>query len=345
MRQVGKYALLCLIVSLTLVVSACTQKPVAIRNYGEKFYGFDAPGMSVGGSAEDLASISPSSGGSSTESGSKKYVTSTVKKGDTLSEIAEHFDVPMAQIVKLNSLNKPYTLEVGQVIKIGKARYHLVARGDTLKDVAKDYDVSMQELASANKISRPDKIRVGQKLYMPGASKNTKAQTDVASVKTVNKKSAKSNIDKSSSKKRNLARKKSQESEEGTAYRLAGAPKFSWPVRGKIVNGFGAKNGGLYNDGINIAAPEGAPVRASAGGEVVYVGDELEAYGNLIIIKHENGWLTAYAHNKDVAVRRGQKIKAGEQIATVGRSGKVASPQLHFAVRKGREAVNPGNYL
>lgn len=120
---------------------------------------------------------------------------------------------------------------------------------------------------------------------------------------------------------------------------------FTWPVHGEIVSKFGPKSAGLFNDGINIKAKSGQNVVASEDGIIAYVGNELKGYGNLVIIKHAGGWISAYAHLKDFAVNRGQKIYQGQKIGSVGDSGKVKYPQLYFGLRKGRDAVNPEIHL
>jgi len=121
--------------------------------------------------------------------------------------------------------------------------------------------------------------------------------------------------------------------------------KFLWPVKGKIVLGFGPKAGGLHNDGINIAADRGTPVRAAENGVVVYIGNQLRGFGNLLLIKHSGGWMTAYAHADTLLVRRGQTVRRGEAVARVGSTGSVTQPQLHFEVRKGTRAVDPTRLL
>jgi len=119
------------------------------------------------------------------------------------------------------------------------------------------------------------------------------------------------------------------------------APEFRWPARGRIIEGF--KAGG--NDGINIAVPEGTSVRASESGVVAYAGDELKGYGNLVLIRHPNGFVTAYANNGELDVKRGDTVKRGQIIAKSGQTGNVNSPQLHFELRKGSTPVDPTNYL
>ncbi len=116
-------------------------------------------------------------------------------------------------------------------------------------------------------------------------------------------------------------------------------------MRGKILSHFGAKSGGLFNDGINIGASRGTMVRAAENGVVAYAGNEVKGMGNLVIIQHSGGWMTVYAHMDSLAVRRGVRVKVGQKIGTVGATGKVTQPQLHFEIRKGTKAYNPSSYL
>ena len=120
------------------------------------------------------------------------------------------------------------------------------------------------------------------------------------------------------------------------------AGDFRWPARGRVIAGFGA-NGG--NEGINIAVPEGTPVKATEAGTVTYAGSEVKGYGNLVLIRHDNGYVSAYAHNGALSVKRGEKVKRGQVIATSGQTGNVTSPQLHFEIRKGATPVDPMKHL
>jgi murein DD-endopeptidase MepM/ murein hydrolase activator NlpD len=120
---------------------------------------------------------------------------------------------------------------------------------------------------------------------------------------------------------------------------------FLWPVRGHVLEDYGAGPDGTHNDGINIAAPRGAPVQATDAGVVAYAGNELRGYGNLILIKHPNGWISAYAHCDLILVRTGQKVARGQVIARVGSTGNVSAPQLHFELRRGKHPVDPRDYL
>lgn len=124
-----------------------------------------------------------------------------------------------------------------------------------------------------------------------------------------------------------------------------GARTFLWPVHGRIIASYGNGPGGTHNDGINIAAPAGTPVLAADAGTVAYAGNELRGYGNLLLVKHANGWMTAYAHNQVLLVKRGERVRRGQPIARVGATGAVGEPQLHFEIRHGTRALDPGDYL
>jgi murein DD-endopeptidase MepM/ murein hydrolase activator NlpD len=130
-----------------------------------------------------------------------------------------------------------------------------------------------------------------------------------------------------------------------TAPVTTGNGQFGWPVQGQVVSKFGATADGLRNDGINISAPAGAPVVAAADGVVAYAGNELRGFGNMILIRHADGWVTAYAHNQSLSVKKGDTVKRGQTIARVGQTGNVTSPQLHFEIRKGTAAQDPMKYL
>jgi murein DD-endopeptidase MepM/ murein hydrolase activator NlpD len=121
--------------------------------------------------------------------------------------------------------------------------------------------------------------------------------------------------------------------------------RFLWPVKGKLISGFGPKPDGLHNDGLNIAAPKGTAVVAADNGVVAYAGNELRGFGNLLLLKHSDGWITAYAHLDKVEVERGATVKRGQVIARVGQTGGVSSPQLHFELRKGSQAVDPSDQM
>jgi murein DD-endopeptidase MepM/ murein hydrolase activator NlpD len=127
--------------------------------------------------------------------------------------------------------------------------------------------------------------------------------------------------------------------------RANAAPTFHWPVRGRILSAYGRKPNGQQNDGINVSVPEGTPIRASEDGVVAYAGNELKGFGNLILVRHADNWVTAYAHLGTIDVKKDQKVKRGETIARAGQTGGVTSPQLHFEIRKGSNPVDPEKHL
>jgi murein DD-endopeptidase MepM/ murein hydrolase activator NlpD len=122
-------------------------------------------------------------------------------------------------------------------------------------------------------------------------------------------------------------------------------PSFRWPVRGRVIAGFGPKPNGLQNDGIDVAVPNGTPVKAAEDGTVAYAGNELKGYGNLVLIRHSNGYVTAYAHASEILVKRGDTVKRGQVIAHSGSTGNVNAPELHFEIRKGATPVDPAQFL
>lgn len=124
-----------------------------------------------------------------------------------------------------------------------------------------------------------------------------------------------------------------------------GSALFRWPVRGRIISDFGAKPGGGRNEGVNLAVPEGTPVKAAGDGTVIYSGNELKGYGNLVLIRHDEGWVSAYAHNSVLNVKRGDAIRRGDTVALAGATGSVNQPQVHFELRQGNKPVDPLKYL
>lgn len=121
--------------------------------------------------------------------------------------------------------------------------------------------------------------------------------------------------------------------------------RFRWPAKGRIISDYGSKPGGSRNDGINLALPEGADIKAAEDGTVIYSGNELKGYGNLVLVRHDDGWVSAYAHASELLVKRGDQVRRGQTIAKVGATGSVTQPQLHFELRRGNKAVDPMKYL
>ena len=242
-----------------------------------------------------------------------------------------------------------------------------VAPGDTLFSLSRRYSVPVNDLAVMNNIVAPFTLSVGQKLKVPNLSSapvravtsNIATAAPVATTATMpdNKTptsvtgrtqgSATSDTTKKSEHKIAMPRQKisSDPSKKLPTIAARSSSKFSWPVRGKILSHYGAKSGGLFNDGINIGASRGTAVKASENGVVAYAGNEVKGMGNLVIIQHSGGWMTVYAHMDSMSVRRGARVSVGQKIGTVGATGKVDRPQLHFEIRKGTKAYNPASYL
>lgn len=269
----------------------------------------------------------------------------TVSKGDTLYSISRRYNVPIRDLIEANGLTPPYTLAIGRVLRMPGARYHTVAKGDTLYSISKKYDVDLRSLSRVNKLSEPYTLSIGQKLVLPGNLSNAEtASYQAAAPKTTPsrwswKKST------STSAKTSTAKKKTTTTKKTTPVSKYRKTKFLWPVKGTVISNFGTIGKGRTNDGINIKAPLGTNVKAADKGVVAYAGNELKGFGNLILIKHDDGWITAYAHNDRLFVKKGQRVARGEKIATVGSTGGVNTPQLHFEVRSGKKAMNPRSYL
>ncbi len=238
-----------------------------------------------------------------------------VRAGDTLNELAERNNVSARAMIALNDLEPPYVLLVGQRLRLPQSRSYVVREGDTIYGISRRFGVDMTSLVRANGIAPPYTITVGQQLQIPGGAVRLAAAPEPADV-GVGERSATSSL-----------------------------ARFEWPLKGRVVSTFGSKPGGLHNDGINIAAERGAPVRAAEGGVVAYAGNELRGFGELVLIRHSDGWVTAYGHNEDVLVGRGEEVERGQIIGRVGATGSVSAPQLHFEIRKGIEAVDPLEYL
>lgn len=237
---------------------------------------------------------------------------------------------------------------------------HFVNRGDTLASIARKNHVSAAELARANGLAPSAKLKLGTKLTVPGPrtaavaaplapaapvaaalqpvagapAPATKMAAVAAPGQSARLAQATPNIE-----------EKAAETPAKAAETTSSLPTFRWPVRGKVITSYGAKTNGKSNDGINVAVPEGTPVKAAEDGVVAYSGNELKGYGNLVLVRHSNGYVTAYAHASELLVKRGDPIKRGQVIAKSGQSGEVASPQLHFEIRKGSSPVDPLQFL
>ena len=238
---------------------------------------------------------------------------------------------------------------------VGPASVHFVNNGDTLRSISHHNHVPVAELAKANGLDPNAKLKIGMKINLPGTHTAAAPPLLPPPVSLAAPATAAAAATKMATveppQKARLAQATSTPEEAATeppvkAAELTGAlPTFRWPVRGRVITSYGAKTNGKQNDGINVAVPEGTPVKAAEDGVVAYSGNELKGYGNLILVRHANGYVTAYAHASELMVKRGDTIKRGQIIAKSGQSGEVGSPQLHFEIRKGSSPVDPIQFL
>ncbi len=302
-----------------------------------------------------------------------------VGPGDTLYSIGRRYKTSVVKLMDLNQLSDS-NLTVGQrlivpasgaaaprpsgvaqkkpVMQATSSGTYTIRPGENFRAIAAKLNVSASQLADINGITDPDSIRAGEVLILPSGSQTTarrvarkkpasrnhgKGQTQKLSVRTVKTKTI------------SLAPKKVRLTEvskrekgvvaKSTRKKAAIETAFRWPVQGRIIEKFGPRRDGTHNDGINLAVPSGTTVKAAEAGVVAYAGNELEGYGNLVLIRHADDWVSAYAHNDKLMVKRGDKIKRGQVVARAGTSGSVEQPQVHFELRKGSKPVDPLKYM
>jgi murein DD-endopeptidase MepM/ murein hydrolase activator NlpD len=305
--------------------------------------------------------------------------TIIVGTSDTLEVLAHRYHVTPAAILAANGYKGPRTLSPGQqliiphsgsvaavapapsgtpgrIVASAARSVHVVNSGETLAGIARHNHISVAELARANNLDRSAKLKLGTRLTVPAAKTADTASTATeppviqsAAATSVPPTSKVAALAPQQSARLALANPAPEQMETNPAIKPGEAtgalPTFRWPVRGKVITSYGAKTDGKANDGINLAVPEGTPVKAAEDGVVAYAGNELKGYGNLILVRHANGYVTAYAHASELLVKRGDTIKRGQVIAKSGQSGEVASPQLHFEIRKGSTPVDPLQFL
>jgi murein DD-endopeptidase MepM/ murein hydrolase activator NlpD len=238
---------------------------------------------------------------------------------------------------------------------------HTVAPGETLIKISRMYNKTLVELARVNNIPPHTKVNIGDKIIIPGGARasaapkkdapkiaqaqplspKSKAQSQTA-VKAAPKSAPKTVAQNESTERAAVVTQTADPAPEAPV-RAANnaAASFRWPAKGRVIAGFGPRTNGQQNDGINLALPEGTPVKAAEDGVVAYAGNELKGYGNLVLVRHSNGYVTAYAHARELLVKRGDPIKRGQVIARSGQTGNVDAPQLHFEIRKGPTPLDP----
>jgi murein DD-endopeptidase MepM/ murein hydrolase activator NlpD len=364
--------------ALPPAISAPQSYPTAVSGGGRGLASYSPPAHPQ---LETTGSIAARSVAATHGPGQGGTTTIIVGTSDTLEMLSHRYHVSSAAIMQANGYKGPRALSPGQQLIIPRQTasiatpalaapaskavvtassppsVHVVNHGDTLLRIAHRNHVPVAELARANNIEPSAKLKLGMKLSVPGAKSAAAApsaqpvavaQPAAAMAPPATKIAAaggdaqqKARLAQATTTPEELSAEAPAKATEATG----ALPTFRWPVRGKVITSYGAKTNGKANDGINVAVPEGTPVKAAEDGVVAYSGNELKGYGNLVLVRHSNGYVTAYAHASELLVKRGETIKRGQIIAKSGQSGEVGSPQLHFEIRKGSTPVDPLQFL
>ncbi|MEO1067152.1 MAG: peptidoglycan DD-metalloendopeptidase family protein, partial [Pseudomonadota bacterium] len=276
-----------------------------------------------------------------------------VSKGDTLSAVAARHGVRVSDLKAANGIGEGDVIKIGQTLSVpSAANTTQIASVDRVKTAAVPKAATPKQRIAAKSVESVSK-RVSLAPAVPSAAVSKPeaiTQTDVASV---NPSAGLPRLDGGE------AASKAAPAKPYTTPKLAAdkavkqakkpvtasGASFKWPVRGEMISGFGRSSDGTTNDGINIKVPAGTPVRATAAGEVIYAADGLAGYGKLVLIRHSNGFVSAYGHNSDLKVRRGDRVRQGQVVASSGDTGSVNSPQVHFELREGKRPVDPLAHL
>lgn len=238
---------------------------------------------------------------------------------------------------------------------------YTVKAGDSLYAVSRQYKVKLADLQGANGIADVRKVKPGTVLKVPGSGGATASlppASGAAAAATAAEPVAAAPVQPATTtrptiingEKTAAVAPKTDTAPHAApaaepAQSVASSGKLRWPVKGRVIATFGARPDGTNNDGVNLAVPLGTEVHAAESGVVAYAGNELKGYGNLVLIRHDNGWVTAYAHNDEISVKRGDKVKRGQAIAKAGKSGQVDQPQVHFELRQGAKPVDPTPFM
>ena len=294
-----------------------------------------------------------------------------VVMGDTLYSIAFRYGLDYRSLARRNNIDPPYNIRVGQILNLNlkgdRAPVYVVKKGDTLYSIAREQGQPLPFLAALNNLSEPYTLRVGQKLqlgrrriepHVPPPDRVIVAGSTTAArpITTTEANRVRTRAAEEKAKKEAEARNRSGATAAragsagsaaatqvySSATRKEGGITWSWPADGKVIAGCSLADHG--NKGLDIAAARGSRVLSAADGEVVYAGNALRGYGNLVIVNHANEYLSAYAHNEELLVKEGQKVKRGQMLATMG-STDAQSVRLHFEIRYRGQSVNPTGYL
>lgn len=266
----------------------------------------------------------------------------TVQRGETLYSISRSTGVDLYSLAQANDLQPPFSISIGQQLKVPSPTGYAVASAP-----APESPSAPQEPAPRGYQADTLPVTPGATVTAPAQAPAVDETPNSAGLPPIPQHAAPETPAPAphvASAPPSSAGPTADPKQDTVLPPRAGRT-FSWPVRGRVLTGFGPTPDGLHNDGINIAARAGAPVIAAENGVVVYAGSELKGFGNLLLIRHADGWMTAYAHLDKQLVKKGQKVTKGQAIGTVGSTGGVSQPQLHFEIRRGTQAVDPAKFL
>lgn len=268
--------------------------------------------------------------------------THVVQAGETLGSVARTYGVTADQLGAANGIAPGMTVRTGQSLVIPQ-------RSSVAQAAPQPAAPAPRTVAAAPAPApAPKPAQTASVQPKPAAPTETLTADPKAAAKTpvVAASPAPPPAGQKADAKVETAAKLTQVADADDAPRGAGSgPQFRAPVRGRVIAGYGPKPGGTHNDGVNFAVPEGTAIRAAEDGTVAYAGNELKGFGNLVLIKHADGYVTAYAHASEIEVKRGDQVRRGQVIAKAGQSGNVSTPQLHFEIRKGNQPVDPSRYV
>jgi len=263
-----------------------------------------------------------------------------VVQGDSLYKISKRENIPLKSLILGNRIKAPYIIYPGQKLRLPIQQLYIVKKNENIYGIATKFHINPRALVQKNDLKPPYHLQTGERLRIPTVKDFNNKKVKKVTISKVSVKTPLNTADKNNSKFQN---KKFSSKIDKLSKSLS--IKFQWPIKGPIIIGFGPRKGGLHNDGINIAAPAGTKIRAAENGVVVYSGNQLRGFGNLALIRHKNGWMTAYAHALLLNVKRGDTVRRGQVIGKVGRTGSVAKPQLHFELRRNNKPQDPRKYI
>ena len=306
----------------------------------------------------------------------------TIRPGETLDVVSREHGVPVSAIMQANNIARASDVYAGERLVIPRNRspivaeaprmrvasaspvlpgpvesprkalvapagVHVVAAGETLNSIARLYRKPVMVIAKANHLPLNARVKAGDRIVIPEMKEAARTASSPPHAEPSATPSTGSLAMAEPPPSARIAEPvpHGEQNSVKTAEPAGSLPTFRWPVRGRVIAAFGPKPNGLQNDGINLAVPEGTPIKAGEDGVVAYAGNELKGYGNLVLVRHANGFVTAYANASDILVKRGENVKRGQVIAHSGQTGNVTSPQLHFEIRKGATPVDPAQYL